>query len=341
MKRHTYIGTFAAFFLAVFLGVGAEPVFARHTSGGEYSSSVQREINKLDDDEVEEFAIPILFGVELSDLSSNFGDPRDGGARTHEGLDIMGKLGTPIVSPTEAVVTRTGDGDSSGLYVRTANPGGESFVYMHLDSIADIKSGDVLEVGDFIGTVGDTGNAKGGPAHLHFEVRESREATDPFPRIEKEFTLQEKMESVNNVFKNLDTDEDDMAEFLVANFTSEFKQALNEGYELPTEIEKELKKRGIVSTKELEEKLEEIIKTIPKVVATDLSVGTQGSGVALMQLYLIYEQAGPAAATLRSAGATGYFGPATESALREYQTKKKITVTGIYDAETREAMSED
>ena len=128
---------------------------------------------------------------------------------------------------------------------------------------------------------------------------------------------------------------------MVVNFTSEFKQALNEGYELPTEIEKELKKRGIVSTKDLQEKLEAIIKTIPKIVATDLSVGTQGTGVALMQIYLIYEQAGPAAAALQRAGATGYFGPATEAALKEYQLKADVDPTGIYDANTREAMSED
>jgi hypothetical protein len=337
---HIQYARLTAFFLAFAFACAALPAEARHNSGGEYSSSVQRKINKLDDDEVKEFAIPVLFGVDLTDLFPNFGDPRDGGARTHEGLDIMGKLGTPIVSPTEAVVTRTGDGDSSGLYVRTANPGGESFVYMHLDSIADIKSGDVLQPGDFIGTVGDTGNAKGGPAHLHCEVRDGREATDPLPRIEKEFMLKEKMESVVNVFENLDTDEEEMAEFLVANFTSEFKTALNEGYELPEEIEDALKKRGIVSTKDLQEKLETIIKTIPKVVTGDLSLGMQSAQVSLMQIYLIYEQAGPAAATLRASGATGYFGPVTEAALMELQAKLKVPTTGIFDAQTQKALAD-
>jgi hypothetical protein len=330
----------AAFFAVLALLCAAQPAEARHNSGSGYSSTIQKKINALDEDEVEEFEIPVLFGVGLQNISPNFGDPRDGGARTHEGLDIMGKLGTPIVSPTEAVVTSTGDGDSSGKYVRTANPGGESFVYMHLDDIANIKSGDVLKVGDYIGTVGDTGNAQGGPAHLHFEVREGREATDPFPRIEKEFTLEEKIEFVVSMFKDLD-DEDDMAEFLVENYTSEFKTALNASYELPEEIEDELKDRGIVSTAALVKALADIIATIPKVVTKDLSAGMQGSEVALMQLYLIYEQSGPQASALRAAGATGFFGSTTEAALKEYQLKAKLIPTGIYDAQTREAMTDN
>lgn len=340
MLKTTYIGVSVTVLCAVFIFGAAEAHASHNDSRREYSSSVQREINKLDEDTVEKFAIPILFGVDLSDLFPNFGDPRDGGARKHEGLDIMGKQGTPIVSPTEAVVIRTGDGDSSGLYVRTANPGGESFVYMHLDEIADIRSGDVLEVGDFIGTVGDTGNAKGGPSHLHFEVRDGREATDPYERITKEFTLKEKMESVLNVFKNLDSDEDDMAEFLVENYTTQFKEALNAGYELPEEVEDELRKRGIVSARELEEKLEAIIKTIPKVVTSDLAQSAQSAQVSLVQLYLIYEASGPASTALRIAGATGYFGEVTKAALVEYQIKHDIPPTGLYDETTRKEMAQ-
>ena len=92
--------------------------------------------------------------------------------------------GTPVVSPTEAVVTGVGVGASSGKYVYTANPGGESFRYMHLDTMADIERGDKLSVGDFIGTVGDTGNAPDGVYHLHFEVKNLKnEAIDPNERL--------------------------------------------------------------------------------------------------------------------------------------------------------------
>ncbi|MBY0110558.1 M23 family metallopeptidase [Patescibacteria group bacterium] len=153
-----------------------------------YSSSLRRKIDKLDNDPVEEMPIPVVLGVAVRQLQDNFGDPRDGGARTHEGLDIMAPRGAAVASPTEAVVTRTGEGSSSGIYVQTANPGGEIFNYYHLDEIADgIKAGVELKVGDIIGYVGDTGNAKGTSPHLHFEIREGRTATDPLPRLTEEF----------------------------------------------------------------------------------------------------------------------------------------------------------
>src|SRR3990167_9648538 len=113
-------------------------------------------IAALGDVRVEALPIPVLLGVELSNLTKNFGDPRDGGTRTHEGLDMLAPEGTPIASHTDAVVVRTGDGSGSGLFVRTVNPGGESFVYMHLVSIAsNIQEGSVVKRGDVIGFVGN------------------------------------------------------------------------------------------------------------------------------------------------------------------------------------------
>src|SRR3990167_3062150 len=158
-------------------------------------------IAALGDTRVEALPIPVLLGVELSNLTKNFGDPRDGGARTHEGLDMLAPEGTPIASPTEAVVIRIGEDDGSGIYVRTANPGGESFVYMHLVSVADdLERGDALERGDLIGFVGNTGNASGGPAHLHFEIRKDG-AHDPYPRLTHTFTLEERMSALEEALE--------------------------------------------------------------------------------------------------------------------------------------------
>ncbi|MFA5877461.1 MAG: M23 family metallopeptidase, partial [Candidatus Paceibacterota bacterium] len=93
------------------------------------SSDLQQKIDLLGSTAVTSVAMPVLFGVAIQDISPNFGDPRSGG-RTHEGEDIMATDGTPIVSPTPAVVLRTGSGSTEGNYVYTANPGGETFVYM-------------------------------------------------------------------------------------------------------------------------------------------------------------------------------------------------------------------
>lgn len=179
--------------------------FSRYySSRSSYSSSIQRKVNKLDDDEVEDLPIPILIGVKVSNLWPNFGDPRDGGARTHEGEDIMAPRGAIVSSPTEAVVVRTGEGSSSGIFVTTANPGGETMNFYHLDSIADgIKAGTEVKAGDILGYVGNTGNASGGAPHLHYEIRKNRRALDPFPRLTKEFSNEVRIGVLTDLLKEL------------------------------------------------------------------------------------------------------------------------------------------
>lgn len=184
--------------------INASERYEQYRRASRESRELRSAISKLDDDPVEELPIPVLLGVATRNLSKNFGDARDGGARTHEGLDIMAPMGALVASPTEAVVTRTGEGGSAGIYVYTANPGGETFVYMHLMAIADgVKAGTKLEAGDIIGYVGDTGNAKGGAPHLHFEIRDGREAIDPYPRLAREFTLEERIESLTKLLEVL------------------------------------------------------------------------------------------------------------------------------------------
>jgi murein DD-endopeptidase MepM/ murein hydrolase activator NlpD len=292
-----------------------------------YSSSYRSKINKLDKDEVEEIPIPILFGLKLNNLWSNFGDPRDGGDRTHEGLDIMAPEGAPIVSPTEAVVTKTGTGGSAGKYVYTANPGGETFIYMHLSEIL-VKGGDVLEPGDLIGLVGDTGNAKGGAPHLHFEIREKK-AKDPFPRITEEFTLKEKISFLDDAIEQA-KDEDEFIEFLIENYSGELLLAKNTGLKLPSDLLKELNKVPAISPKSTADVLSPL----------DLAVGSEGPMVSIVQSILILNNTGPAARTLAATGATGSFGPLTKAALMEYQAAHGISATGYFGPQTRAFMLE-
>ncbi|HYE23434.1 MAG TPA: M23 family metallopeptidase [Candidatus Paceibacterota bacterium] len=169
-----------------------------------YSSAVERAIRKLDDDVVKNLPIPVLLGVSPAQLARNFGDVRGGGTRTHEGLDIMAPKGAFVASPTDAVVTRTGTGESAGIYVYTANPGGETFAYMHLDAIAEgVKPGTVLKAGDLIGYVGNTGNASGGAPHLHFEIRDNGKVIDPYLRLTKEFSAGQRIAVLKDILAAL------------------------------------------------------------------------------------------------------------------------------------------
>jgi peptidoglycan hydrolase-like protein with peptidoglycan-binding domain len=269
--------------------------------------------------------IPVLFGVELSNLRTDFGDPRSNG-RTHIGNDIMAPKGTPVVSPTPAVVLRTGVGSGEGNYVYTANPGGETFVYMHLDTFGEgVTQGAVLEKGSVIGYVGNTGNASGGAPHLHFEIHNSSgTAVDPYTRINAMFSLEEKMQYLTKLF-SVHQNTNALALVLVSNFRSVFSQATSLGVSFPEVI-----KTYLVSNPSV------VTPIINPTQPGDLELGAKGNAVVTLQQYLIARKTGPQAIRLAQAGATGNFGPMTQSALIEYQVNAGITpADGYYGAVTR------
>jgi murein DD-endopeptidase MepM/ murein hydrolase activator NlpD len=177
---------------------------AGFSSRSGYSSAIRKAIDKLDNDPVEDLPIPVLF-ISRSSITPNFGDPRDDGTRTHEGEDILAPKDSFIVSPTDAVVTRVGTQSSEGNFVNVAAPGGETFIFMHLDKFADgLKAGQVLKPGDLIGYVGNTGNAAGGPTHLHFEIHDdTRKAVDPYPRLTGSFSTSDLIRIYTNLIEIL------------------------------------------------------------------------------------------------------------------------------------------
>lgn len=290
------------------------------------SSELQQKIGNLGSTITEVVSVPILFGVSVNNISPNFGDPRSGG-RTHEGEDIMSPKGTPIVSPTKAVVLRTGVGATEGNYVYTANPGGETFVYMHLDRIGEgVTSGKELEQGDLIGYVGNTGNASGGGDHLHFEIHNSsNDPIDPFPRLKGEFSIQDKVTYLSKILTQT-PDPKTLAELLVRNFRSTFTAAFNANIALPVLITDAMLTIPAANTPS-------IPGTLP---IGDLDIGSSGSVVVTLQRYLIAKATGPAASRLSIAGATGNFGPLTQAALIEFQVANGITpANGYYGVATR------
>lgn len=117
-------------------------------------------------------------------VGSVFGDPRDGGSRPHHGIDVFAPRGTPVVAAAEGVVrsvetTRIG-GRVVWLWDRRQ---GVSLYYAHLDSQM-VARGASVQVGDTLGTVGTTGNARGTPPHLHFGIyRRGRGPVDPYPFV--------------------------------------------------------------------------------------------------------------------------------------------------------------
>jgi murein DD-endopeptidase MepM/ murein hydrolase activator NlpD len=115
------------------------------------------------------------------DIGSFFGDPRDGGSRPHHGVDIFAPRGTPVVATSEASVRRVDTTNVGGrvIWLRDRRLGA-SVYYAHLNEILTQNGARVMP-GDTIGTVGNTGNARTTPPHLHFGLYFSREGPyDPW-----------------------------------------------------------------------------------------------------------------------------------------------------------------
>lgn len=124
-------------------------------------------------------AFPVKSGTER-DVGSRFGAPRDAGARRHHGIDIFAKRGTPVIAAAPGVVSRSTETNLGGKVVWVRDSHGNSLYYAHLDSQA-VESGERVDVGDTVGFVGNTGNARTTPPHLHFGVyRRGEGPVDPW-----------------------------------------------------------------------------------------------------------------------------------------------------------------
>jgi hypothetical protein len=114
-------------------------------------------------------------------IGSFFGDPREGGRRRHRGVDIFARRGTPVVAASEAYVSRVDTTPVGGRVVWLRDSRRQaSIYYAHLHEILATE-GTRVRPGDTLGLVGNTGNARTTPPHLHFAVYLRGEgAVDPW-----------------------------------------------------------------------------------------------------------------------------------------------------------------
>ncbi|CAN5260870.1 hypothetical protein BH24PSE2_BH24PSE2_19040 [soil metagenome] len=118
---------------------------------------------------------------DITAVRSFFGDPRDGGSRRHEGVDIFAPRGTPVLAVADGRATsRRSRLGGNTVWLRGR---GAAYYYAHLDEVA-VSAWERVEAGDVLGYVGNTGNARMTAPHLHFGVYRRRHgAIDPLPLL--------------------------------------------------------------------------------------------------------------------------------------------------------------
>jgi murein DD-endopeptidase MepM/ murein hydrolase activator NlpD len=104
------------------------------------------------------------------------------GYRSHHGVDIFARRGTPVIAAADGTVRRVEVTNLGGKVVWLRDPARRSSLYYaHLDSQA-VRNGQEVSVGDTVGFVGNTGNARTTPPHLHFGIyRRGEGPVDPAP----------------------------------------------------------------------------------------------------------------------------------------------------------------
>ncbi len=129
-------------------------------------------------------ALPVpVEGVTARRIADTFGAPR-GRDRTHAGVDIFAKRGTAVRSAGDGVVVDIREGGLGGRQVWVLGPARERYYYAHLEGWREgLVRGEVVSAGTVLGYVGDSGNARGTPPHLHWGIYGADGAYDPLPLL--------------------------------------------------------------------------------------------------------------------------------------------------------------
>lgn len=127
--------------------------------------------------EKEEVATPPATGSGWSSplsgaliVTSPFGyrqDPNGVSGNGHDGIDLAGSHGTPIMAAKSGTVAQSGFDPSAGNYIIIDHGDGYYSYYMHMSSLI-AGAGQSVSTGQTIGLMGTTGNSTG--VHLHFGV---------------------------------------------------------------------------------------------------------------------------------------------------------------------------
>jgi murein DD-endopeptidase MepM/ murein hydrolase activator NlpD len=113
------------------------------------------------------YVFPVYGPVSWTDT---FGAPR-ADVSYHHGDDIFAQLGAPLLAVADGTLFSVGWNDIGGLRLWLRDGAGNEFYYAHLSALSTTAvNGAVVHAGDVIGFIGNTGDARGTPYHLHFEI---------------------------------------------------------------------------------------------------------------------------------------------------------------------------
>lgn len=135
------------------------------------------------------FISPVSYVADIIIRSDSMGDGLFGtsrsGRRSHEGLDLLGEVGTPVLAARSGIVTASTMRRGMGMFIVIRHSPSLASTYGHLSALY-VKKNQIVRQGQVIGAVGKTGNAnyRNMQPHLHFEIRKNGIPQDPMEYLE-------------------------------------------------------------------------------------------------------------------------------------------------------------
>ncbi len=132
------------------------------------------------------YVFPIIGAHNYGTSINRYGAPRSG--HTHGGQDILANCGLRLVAVHDGKVSTVDSSGDAGNYLVIQSSDHTDMVYMHMRSLAVVKEGQHVTAGQFVGYVGDTGDATA--CHLHFELwtwhwYDGGHSMDPLPKLKQ------------------------------------------------------------------------------------------------------------------------------------------------------------
>jgi murein DD-endopeptidase MepM/ murein hydrolase activator NlpD len=117
----------------------------------------------------EHFVLPVAGMNSKSFHHASFWYYPWGASVRHKGVDIFAAKGTAVNSGTYGIILYCGEHKSGGNMVLILGPRWRIHHYLHLDTIM-ARPYSFIRPGKTIGKVGNSGNAKNRPSHLHYAI---------------------------------------------------------------------------------------------------------------------------------------------------------------------------
>lgn len=125
---------------------------------------------------VEQLAWPLAGAIKMTSPYGERVHPIIGEEAFHHGIDLRARYGSSILAPADGVVLYAGAKTEYGNVLIVLHGSGIATIYGHLWKFA-VQPWQRVSRGQLLGYTGNTGFSTG--PHLHFEVRQGGEPTDP------------------------------------------------------------------------------------------------------------------------------------------------------------------